>query len=443
MFVVAVLLISFFRFCFVLSEDNGVADSVIVNPDNEVGDSDILDYEKDMRLREDEGIYRNAIRGTRTKWKNGVVPYVIKNLGEREKKAVEDAIADYNTYTCVKWEPLDRRKHGRYTDYVEFFSGSGCYSYVGRNPDRYGKQPISLGIGCGIKGIAIHEMMHTVGFYHEQSRRDRETFVNINYGNILSKYHDQFEKLSRRQEDSLGAKYDYNSVMHYGRKAFAYNRNKDTVIPLIGEPDIGQRKGFSNVDIWKINKLYGCPEYVPPYSTTEVPEIHTKTEERQTAEAFTDVTSAPKQPDSTQDNHKTSGAISTENPKSTPKPPNPTTDQLTTPIPEVEEECEDQRKYPVRYCRTKKFWGWCRPGRSDKIRLKECQKTCGACPQTNQQKEEEECVDKMAECKYQFHCQLLGDTDCRLSCGKCTPKLEDGNEQKLEESEKKKSGWWG
>ena len=53
---------------------------------------------------------------------------------------------------------------------------------IGRQ--RRGKQQISIGNGCEHKGIAIHEMMHALGFYHEQTRLDRDKHVTIRYENI-------------------------------------------------------------------------------------------------------------------------------------------------------------------------------------------------------------------------------------------------------------------
>lgn len=64
---------------------------------------------------------------------------------------------------------------------MQFFS---CYSMIGKQYK--GRQQISLGRGCAVKGIAIHEMMHALGFFHEQSRRDRDSYITINWNNIPS-----------------------------------------------------------------------------------------------------------------------------------------------------------------------------------------------------------------------------------------------------------------
>lgn len=47
-----------------------------------------------------------------------------------------------------------------------------------------GKQDISIGRGCGRKGIIQHEIFHALGRLHEQSRPDRNQYVTINWHNI-------------------------------------------------------------------------------------------------------------------------------------------------------------------------------------------------------------------------------------------------------------------
>ena len=44
---------------------------------------------------------------------------------------------------------------------------------------------VSIGNGCEYKHVMVHELGHVIGFWHEQSRPDRDNFVSIVKSNIL------------------------------------------------------------------------------------------------------------------------------------------------------------------------------------------------------------------------------------------------------------------
>ena len=144
-------------------------------------------------------------------------------------------------------------------DYVVFKSDeSGCWSSVGKSG---GKQVINLQAPClRVVGTAIHEILHAIGFYHEQNRSDRNKFVRIIRENIPDYKFINFEKLDPSEDDNFGISYDYGSVLHYSPYSFSVN-GKPTIESRGGadtEKQMGQRDGLSKSDIKKINRMYNC-----------------------------------------------------------------------------------------------------------------------------------------------------------------------------------------
>jgi hypothetical protein len=123
---------------------------------------------------------------------------------------------------------------------------------------------INLGSGCQTRGIAIHEIGHTVGFWHEQSRPDRDSFVDINWDNIKDGKSHNFWRRSAADVNSLGSGYDYGSIMHYGRTAFSSNGqntidvNNNNAFVNQGSPTLGQRNGLSTRDVAQARARYIC-----------------------------------------------------------------------------------------------------------------------------------------------------------------------------------------
>ncbi|XP_016356917.1 high choriolytic enzyme 1-like [Sinocyclocheilus anshuiensis] len=91
---------------------------------------------------------------------------------------------------------------------------------------------------------------------HEHTRSDRDQYVQINWQNIPQASAYNFQK---KDTNNLNTPYDYSSIMHYGRTAFAIQYGKETITPIPNPSvQIGQRKEMSNIDIQRINKLYEC-----------------------------------------------------------------------------------------------------------------------------------------------------------------------------------------
>ncbi len=70
-------------------------------------------------------------------------------------------------------------------------------------------------------GVAVHEILHALGSWHEQQRADRDSNINVLYENIGA-YKGQFQQ---RNTHDFGVEYDPASVMHYSaRVGYAMNQ---------------------------------------------------------------------------------------------------------------------------------------------------------------------------------------------------------------------------
>ncbi|KAL1140661.1 hypothetical protein AAG570_000591 [Ranatra chinensis] len=195
---------------------------------------------------------RNAVTDLSYKWPNGEVPYYIaKDFDEYEKSVILGAIDTFHDKTCIRFRPY--KKGDRSWVSIQG-DAPGCWSYVGR---RGGGQVVNLGYRCVQHGVAAHELLHALGFYHQQSASDRDVYVTINWQNIRKGTERNFKKYSHRRVTDYGIGYDYSSVMHYSGYAFSKN-GKPTIIPKDLTATIGQRARVSKKDLDKVNIMYSC-----------------------------------------------------------------------------------------------------------------------------------------------------------------------------------------
>jgi len=208
----------------------------------------------DIRLTADQA--RSGIIGENYRWRGGFFVQIDRNFNSQEYAIINNALYDLHINVCIDvllW-PSDAQPSGDYVFIERGGGGSGCWSYVGRLG---GRQQLNLEApGCVHQGVAIHEAIHAMGFFHEQSRPDRDEFVNILWGNINPDMAYNFNKLSWGEASTFDVPYDYRSIMHYNAKDFS-NNGGDTIQAWNGSP-VGSQNVMTGNDHNKLRRMYNC-----------------------------------------------------------------------------------------------------------------------------------------------------------------------------------------
>lgn len=214
-------------------------DIVIPLNRNKMGGSSSL---MSMESASDSGM----VARSSSRWTNGVIPFVLASDLDNPDR-VKLAVAHWNDNTSIK---LVERTNER--DYVEFVRDPGrCASPIGKLG---GRQQIYLSSRCST-GSIIHEIGHTVGLFHEQSRNDRDSHIEILTDNIKEGLEFNFRAMGTKGMNV--GEYDYDSIMHYD--SFAFSKNGDPTIVKRSDKSLirAQRDGLSAGDLASVEKYYG------------------------------------------------------------------------------------------------------------------------------------------------------------------------------------------
>lgn len=181
-------------------------------------------------------------------WEGREIAYLI-HPDLPNPKRVHQALEILQTQTRLRFVP-----HAQQQDAIVFEPGTEhCLSALGRVG---GLQPIRLAPGCQSQEV-LHEVLHALGLLHEQSRPDRDQWVEVVWDEIESKYHPQFAKMPEVYFTHFrDLPFDFQSVMLYSPHAFAIrpgavtlrSRNDQLISPIT--------EGLSAGDIQKLNRLY-------------------------------------------------------------------------------------------------------------------------------------------------------------------------------------------
>jgi hypothetical protein len=196
------------------------------------------------------------------------VYYIIDpNSDPQATPTINAAIAQFNSDfpSVIQWVPWNSQDP-QGPNYVDIDLSGDDYSGSCEASEGYEAvpaQPMDGSFLC-TEGTILHEMGHVIGLWHEQSRSDRDTYITVNYQNIIKGSRFNFDII---QDDVQNMTlYDYASLMQY--PAFSFIRNGGPGIETIppGMPvasfdgiPVPQTVDYSVGDKEGIQRLYGTP----------------------------------------------------------------------------------------------------------------------------------------------------------------------------------------
>lgn len=195
---------------------------------------------------------RKAIREDIYYWPEAVIPYsidsTIDGISTEARSKIEKAMAHWEQTTCVRFVPYNATAH---SNSLVFLKGHWCASKLGMTG---GPQPLYLAAGCLTIGTIVHEIGHSVGWVHEQTRPDRDEHVDIKWSVISPLYRPQYDKYSSAYVNTYGIPYDHSSIMHY--PSYGELSSRDSSKQAV----MGQRERLSFYDAKLANVMYKCAE---------------------------------------------------------------------------------------------------------------------------------------------------------------------------------------
>lgn len=182
------------------------------------------------------------------KWPNSTIVYRISGLSSSVRSELQKSFDEWTSKTNVRFK--ERTNESNYVTISS--SGSNSNSGVATLGVNGSRGFIRLGTRATAV-VIIHEIGHTLGYIHEQNRRDRDNFIRINFENIQNNAVDQFYKSN--SATLVTSQFDINSTMMYGSYTFSKN-GRPTITDLNGNVLPRRQARISSLDIQGTNSIY-------------------------------------------------------------------------------------------------------------------------------------------------------------------------------------------
>jgi len=153
-------------------------------------------------------LYKYGTGATSYLWPKGIVPYTIASNVTTPTR-VRDAMKEWEAKTAIRF--VARTTQAAYVTFTEEAGNGVCRANLGYDGTRQYVylRDTKISTACSV-GVLVHEIGHTLGFYHEHQRSDRDSYVKINWACVSSSA--AFSIMTNGVK--VGA-YDILSSMHY------------------------------------------------------------------------------------------------------------------------------------------------------------------------------------------------------------------------------------
>jgi hypothetical protein len=151
-------------------------------------------------------------------WPGGLVQYVFDaNVTAQNRQRTIDAMEEWENVAAITFVPYDPGTYGFNRIRIRDSSGDEQPTNSSSVGMVNGEQVINI-VSWGTHFTIVHEFGHALGYWHEQSRPDRDTYVQIEWDRIIEDYDHNFDK---HPTAGMYGPYDFRSIMHYGQCAFS------------------------------------------------------------------------------------------------------------------------------------------------------------------------------------------------------------------------------